>query len=383
MRTRIPWTLTAAAVLGVFASANALAESDVDLRGGLGYDSNAFEFNPVIGEQAGYFTDLEATVDAEGVATRGWIKQADIGVSGRLYESAMSDANRGRFYVRARGESAEKYGEHGWDWSLRYQMRDQTYVSRLTGQVATDDLGNEIGDRYDSGTGDLRAQWRFPGKAFGRLSLEASVADRNYLEDYEQFAVERLDYHEYGVGPGYELGGRERNLRINLKMEERLYRDRRTSDATGNPVAGTDLEYRYYGVDARYRHPFSRRSALELTGSFDIREDNGVGYDDRTQWSAGIEWTLRFRDDGRLTMESEYSSRVFDQQFAGDPTINDEAPERKGFDIQVRYARPFPFVDIRGFSLVAETQWESYDNSDDVRYTYDRLIWFVGVRQEF
>jgi hypothetical protein len=40
-------------------------------------------------------------------------------------------------------------------------------------------------------------------------------------------------------------------------------------------------------------------------------------------------------------------------------------------------------VDIRGFSLVIEAELQSYDNNDDERYTYDRLIGFIGVRQEF
>jgi len=383
MRTRNPGIWIATTVLGLLAGVNASAESDIDLRGGLGYDSNAYEFNDVLGEQDGFFTEMEATVNAEGLTTSGWRKQADIGATGRLYESSLRDADRGRIYVRARGDSAEKYDEHGWDWALRYAMRDQTYVSRLTGQVATDGLGNEIGNRYDSGRADLRAQWRFPGRKFGRFSVGATAADRNYVEDYEQFGLERLDYYEYGVGPGYEVGGRDRSLRVNLKLEERIYRDRRSSDAAGNPVAGTDLGYKYYAVDARYQHRLTRRSALELVGGYDIREDNGVGHADRTQWNVGIEWTQRFRDDGRLTMESEYSSRVFDQQFVGDPTINDEAPEKKGFDVRLRYARPFPFVDIRGFSLVLEAEWESFDNSDDERYAYDRLVGFVGVRQEF
>jgi hypothetical protein len=166
-------------------------------------------------------------------------------------------------------------------------------------------------------------------------------------------------------------------------MEERIYRDRSVSDAAGDPVAGTDLEYRYYTLDARYQQRLSRRSSLELTAGYDLREDNGVGYADRTQWNVGLEWTLRFKDDGRLVLESEYSSRVFDHQFVGDPTINDEAPEKKGFDVMVRYARPFPFVDIRGFSLVVEAELQSYDNTDDERYTYDRFVGFLGVRQEF
>lgn len=373
----------AALAAGLLAGANAAAESDIDLRGGFGYDSNAYDLSDVLGEQSGFFADAEATVNAEGTATGGWRKQADLGLAGRLYESSLRDADRGRIYVRARADSAEKYDEHGWDWALRYALRDQTYVSRLTGLVATDAVGNEIGDRYDSGRADLRLQWRFPGREFGRFSIEATAADRNYLEDYEQFGLERLDYFEYGIGPGFEVDSRDSNLRVKLQYEKRIYDNRRVSDTAGIPVAGTDLEYQYYGVEARYRHRFTRRSAIELTGGYDLREDNGVGYTDRTQWNVGLEWTLRFRDDGRLVMESQYSSRVFDQQVVGDPTINDEAPEKKGINVQVRYTRPFPFVDIRGFSLVVEAELDSYDNSDNELYTYDRLVGFVGVRQEF
>ncbi len=74
---------------------------------------------------------------------------------------------------------------------------------------------------------------------------------------------------------------------------------------------------------------------------------------------------------------------MFDGQVVGDPTINDESPEKKGFDARIQYSRPFPFLDIRGFSLVAEGRWESFDNSSDARYAYDRVIGFLGVRQDF
>ncbi len=383
MSTKTNAIRIAAVVSGILAAAGAAAETDIDLRGGFGYDSNAYELSDVLGEQSGFFADAEATVNAEGTAARGWHKQADLGLSGTLYESALRDADRARMFVRTRGDSAEKYDEHGWEWALRYAMRDQTYVSRLTGLVATDSAGNEIGDRYDSGRADLLLQWRFPGRKYGRFSIEATGADRNYWKDYQQFGLERLDYYEYGVRPAFELDSEDSNLRVRLQYEKRIYDDRRVSDAAGAPVAGTDLEYETYGVEARFQRRLTRKSALELTGGYEIREDNGVGYADRTQWNVGLEWTLRFRDDGRLVMESEYSSRVFDQQVVGDPTINDEVPEKKGFDVQLRYSRPFPFVDIRGFSLVVEAELQSYDNSDDERYTYDRFTGFIGVRQEF
>lgn len=383
MNDRIACILTTLAALALLTGRTAVADSIVNLRGGLGYDSNVYELNPVVGEQDGLFTEVEASAGAEGLASGGWIKYGDITGWGQLFESAVSDADQARFHVRAGGRSDEAYSEHGWDLSLRYRLRESTYVSSFTGEVATDGAGTEIGDRYDSTTGDVNAEWRLPGTDFGRLSLKAMFEDRNYLEDYEELGLERLDYSQYGAGPRYELGGRERNLRIDLQLEERVYRDRRASDLAGDPIVGTDLEYRYYIAEARYLHRFTRRNAIELKGGYDLREDNGVGYADRTRWHAGIGWTSRFKYDGRLGVDIEYSSRVYDQQFAGDPTINDEAPSKEGFDVRVRYARPFPLVDIRDFDLVLEAEWMSYDNTDDIRYAYDRMIGFVSVRKEF
>lgn len=374
--------LATAATLWLLAGA-AAAESDIDLKGGVGYDSNPYDLNSIVGVRDGFFTELDATVEAIGFSSGGWRKRADIGFSGKLYESSLRDADEARLYVRARGNSEERYDQNGWEWSLRYQGRDRTYVNRLTGEVGTDGNGNDIGDRFDNGAADLTAAWRLPGWKLGRLSLEASVLDRNYLDDYEEFGLERLDYYEYALTPGYDYESRRNEVRVRLRAAERRYDDRRTNDADGDPVPGTDLEYRYYGVDARYRHRFSRRIMVELSGRYEMREDNGVGYGDRTIWGAGAEWNLRLPRDNRLSIEGEYGSRVFDQQVVGDPTVNDEQPEKKGFQGSIRYSRPFPFVDIRGFSLVIEADWESYDNSRDERYTYDRVTGFLGVRKDF
>ncbi|MGH6893878.1 MAG: hypothetical protein ACREEP_16645, partial [Dongiaceae bacterium] len=190
--------LAALAALALLTGGAASAEHAIDLRGAFGYDTNPFELNEIVGKREGPFADLEAQVSAVGLTTKGSRKRADIGASGRLYESGMTDADEGSLYVRARGDSNEKPTEHGWEWSLRYRVHDQTYVSRFTGLEATDDLGNEIGDRYDNGTGDFQAAWHFPRKAFGRISVEGSIARKDYVEDYEEFGLDRLDYYEYG-----------------------------------------------------------------------------------------------------------------------------------------------------------------------------------------
>ncbi len=369
--------------LWVLVGGTASAESELDLRASLGYDSNVFDLNESIGERDGMFTLVEAELTAEGMASSGWIKRADIGASAQLFESRVSEGDEAWYFVRARGKSNEKRNEHGWDWALRVRMHDSKYVSRLTGVVATDAVGNKISDRFDNSIGDLRAAWHFPGGRYGRISLGGSVVSKNYLTDYAQFALERLDYNEFEITPTYELGGPDSNVRIRLIAAERQYRDRRVSDATGNPVPGTDLEYRYYGVDARFKHELTRKSALELTGGYDIREDNGVGFADRTRWNAGIEWTYRPAKQTGVTAELEWSSRVFDGQLIGDPTINDEAPDKEGYSFNIRYAMPFPGLKAHGYSLRAEAGWESFDNTDDLRFSYDRLTAFVGIRKEF
>lgn len=378
----IMWTRLAAGALLALQAASALAESDVDLRGSLGYDSNVFDLNPIVGVQGGMFTDGSAVVEGVGLAEGGWTKRADIGFSGRMYESSLSDGNEARLYVRARASSNEAYDDNGWQWSLRYQARDKTYVSQLTGVEAT--FGGEpIGDRYDKASGDFHAGWRLPGGKFGRLSLAGWARDHNYMEDYEDLGLDRLDSQEYGLGSTYEIGDRDRGLEVELRAEKRLYKDRRTSDANGDPVPGTDREYDYYGVDARLRHRFTRRFAIEVSGGYEIREDNGVGYDDRTRWNAGVELDLRLPRSNRFALETSYYSRVFDNQVTGDPTINDELPDKEGFEARLHYERPFPFVDARGFSLFVEATWESYDNSRDERYVYDRTVGYIGVTKDF
>ena len=80
MKCKTPEMLIAAAAIGLLAASTASAESDIDLRGGFGYDSNAFELSDVLGERKGYFTEADATVNAVGTATKGWHKQVEFGV---------------------------------------------------------------------------------------------------------------------------------------------------------------------------------------------------------------------------------------------------------------------------------------------------------------
>lgn len=377
-------TLRSAAVVVALALAGspAFAETALDLRADAGYDSNVFNLSDAVGEQDGMFTDLDAGFTARHKGASGWTAGVDAGVDARLFESSVSDGNQEKYFVRLRGDSGGSRHEHAFDWAVRYRMQDSTYVSRFTGRVATSG-GTPIGDRYDAGIADVRGGWRLPGDDYGRLSLDAFLKAKDYRDDYAALGLDRLDYTQSGLEPGYEVGNRTDTLRVTLPVMLRQYRDRRVSDVSGNGVAGSDLAYTYYGVDANYEHQFSRASALRVSAAYEDRQDNGVGFGDRTRWSGGVEWSYRTAGRTRFETGAEWSSRTLHNTSPTDPTVADETPDKDGYTLSARLRTPFPGVKQRDFLLLAQATWESFDNSNDVRYAYDRLEAFLGVRKEF
>lgn len=368
----------ASAALAILAAGPVSAGTALNLQGGVGYDSNVFNLNDSIGTRGGLFTDLEGGFSAE----RDWLARSsagfDIGLAARRYESSVNEGDETKYFVRLRGDSGGTHKDPAFEWALRYRVQDSTYVSRSTGAVATTGSGSRIGDRYDSSIADLRGVWNFLGGAF----IEGVVETKNYRNDYAALGLNRLDYDQYEVTPGYKGGNSTDTFRIKVPLSLRQYRNRRVSDVNGAAVAGTDLEYRYYGVDAGYAHEFTHASALELSGGYEQRKDNGVGYGNRTLWNVGTEWTYRPAPKTRLSTGLEWNSRVLDRPSTGNP-LNDDSPEKKGYTLNLKYITPFPGVEIKDFSLLAEARWESYENSKTVIFTYDRLEAFIGIRKQF
>lgn len=372
-------TLLASALL--LASGVAPAGAGLDLRGALGYDSNPFLLNEQVASRGGAFADAQATLEATRESPA-YELGFDAGASALRFGSSMDDADETRLYARVRGETPRKKPGHGFDWALRYRLSDTTYVSRFTAQPATSG-GQSIADRYDAGIADLRAAWRLPQGDAGRFSVQGEVESKDYRKDYAVLGLDRLDYLQLGVEPRYELERGRHQVKVALPLALRRYRDRRVSDAAGAPIAGSDLEYRYYGIDAGYGYELSRDADLEATAGYEIRTDNGVGYRDRKRWNAGLEWKYRLGKDQRLAAGAEWYSRVFDRPVLGDPTVVDETPEKDGYTLRARYTAPILARRVENLSAFASAQWESFDNSNDFHYSYDRLEALAGVRKEF
>jgi hypothetical protein len=191
--------------------------------------------------------------------------------------------------------------------------------------------------------------------------------------------LERLDYDEATITPEYEWRADGSRASVALDLGLRRYRDRRASDTAGDPLIGTHLEYRSYALAAEYRKSLTPAHALAIKGAYGVREDNAVGYDDRTRAEAALEWTYRIHLRSELTVGCEWSRREFRNR-RDDPTVNDDAPARDGYSLVVAYTRPLPFASNDDVTLRAETAWESFDNRSDTRLSYDRIAMFVGLR---
>ena len=77
MNFRSPSTMAAAMALGLLAGGTASADHGVDLQGAFGYDTNPLELNDIVATREGMFLDMDAVVNAEGQATKGWLKKAE------------------------------------------------------------------------------------------------------------------------------------------------------------------------------------------------------------------------------------------------------------------------------------------------------------------
>lgn len=377
-----------AAAMLLAGSSAAGAGVNLKLESDVGYDSNVFNLSDGVGVRGGAFVRLDFNAGAALPTMGRWVTELDAGATTLKYGTSVEDGNETQVFARVGGDSGGKRGDHRFTWAMRYRDRDSTYVSHFTGDVATYG-GTSIGDRYDSGILDATAEWRLPDTSFGRFSLSGGAVSKNYKEDYDGLLnsslvpTDRLDYGEFELRPALELGDKVNTFRVRVPVALRKYRDRRISDVNGAAIAGTDLEYRYVGLDLRFQRDLTHTSRLAFSGDVERRMDNGGGYGDLQRWSVGSDWSWHPAADQRLSAGLKWSSRVLNNTNASDPAVVDESPDKKGYSISVNGQTPFPGVSITGLSLVAELNWESFRNSNDDRYTYDRWETFLGVRKEF
>jgi len=354
----------------------------LDVKAAAGYDSNVFRLNDALSENGGMFTDVDAGFSAEGRVGRRWKLGGELGLAARVHESAVDDGDENRFRVRIGGERKAARRGAELDWALAHTVQDSTYVSRSTGLVAQNS-GVEIGDRFDSGRTTLDAHLAVPFSRHTRGLVGAGITNKDYRNDYESLGLDRLDYRAYSLEPGVAFQGRGHELELSVPFTSRRYRDRRASDLLGTDIPGSNLEYRYVGLDARYEYAISPGHALKVRADFRDRSDNEQGYGDSTTTEIGLGWTSRVANSARYSLEATWSSREYDRIPAGSQQLNEEAVQREGYSLVAQYSNLMPGLKVYDVRLFTEARWSSYRNDSNDLFSYDGYQALVGLRKAF
>lgn len=346
-----------------------------------GYDSNVFRLSDSVGPQASLFTEAGIAAGLDYALSSAWSVGVKADGTAQVHESEFSDADSSSHALDLHGE----YNPAGrrsmqFSWALEHSMRDSTYVSRVTGQVA--DIGiTPIGDRYDSKKTAAEIKLKMPLSDALRIVVSASAENKDYREDYAAQGLDRLDYRAHEIVPGIEWDRDAHSISLAVPLGIRAYEDRRVSDLNGVAISNSDLEYNYVGVEASWDLAFSRIHSLRTRASWSGRTDNGAGYSDKTEQEIRAGWLGRWRKtDTRASVDLAWSVDEYARLSDAVQQINESAPARRGWSLITTFSAPLASKTLHWF---VEARVDSYTNDSNDIYSYDRHQIAAGIKKTF
>ena len=355
---------------------------DFDVRVAGGYDSNPLRLNRNVSSSV--FGRLRLRYDLSHRITKRRRVFADARLSASSYDIEEADRQDGRITLGLR-DSSIKLGTGRMPVRLgaRFGFRRLTFVDQATGAEETSS-GAPIGDRFD-------ANWYegFTGLRVGvtestTLTLNAEAKVQDYVDDFTELGIDRLDYTQYAVEPGLrqKLGGGF-SARLDVPVKLRVYEDRRAEDLLGNDIAGSDLKYFYYGGEARLTLRDGKRLRLTAGTSAEQRVDNESGIDDRTTIAVYGRGRFVSSEGAQWTFGVKWSRRAFDEIDVGAVDgLNDGGRVKEGVRARASYSHPIVRTGAIDLNAFLRGRYETFSNSD-VDFEYDRYQASAGLRLKF
>ncbi len=346
-----------------------------------GYDSNVFRLSDSVGPQASLFTEAGIAAGLDYALSSAWSVGVKADGTAQVHESEFSDADSSSHALDLHGEY-DPVGRRSmqFSWALEHSMRDSTYVSRVTGQVA-ESAGTPIGDRFDSNKTGVAIKLKLPISAVWRMTALASAESKDYREDYTALNLDRLDYSAQKLVPAIEWEQGAHSVSLAVPLAVRKYEDRRADDPNGVAIPGSDLEYDYRGVDVSWDFVFNKIHSLRTKASWSERTDNAVGYSDKTMTEVRAGWLGRWRKaDTRASVDLAWSADEYARLSDAVQQINEDAPESKGWSLIAKFKAPLATTTLHWF---AETRVDSYINDSNNLYSYDRYQIAAGLEKTF
>lgn len=353
----------------------------MQLKGDVGYDSNPFEqANPDGGDS---YTAWQLSHRGEHHFSKAQRLQYSTLVEGRVYDS-LKDADHYQMKARLRWVNRFRLGEKTANLMVTGDLRSerQTYFSVSQNQVAETSAGDSLSDRfsYDSGKLSMELVYRFTRRA--SLSLYSYVAHRNYLEDYQDFGLESLDYDEYNLQPTFRYKSEKGvYFRLFFYHKQRHYHELKNDAMNGRNMASV-LQYDFDGVGMSLNYPIDRRWSVNVYLHGYNARDNGEGYRDLNYRKGELKLSYTNAELSHWSLKSECYRRDYleDSYRPPESETGDTGRLRQGCEFSLAFEQPLWMFDGTTWSAKATHHFE--DNSDDA-FNFQRETLSLGATYVF
>ena len=359
-----------------------MVSHDFDGRVEAGYDSNPLKLNNEFTGSVSGRVKLGYDLTYRYAKRQKVFAGAELDL--RRYDIEEADRNKGQVEIGFSDSWAGPgAGRLRTTFGARYGFRTLTFVDQNTGQEETSS-GTAIGTRFDADWIDLFAEFRTDVTEAATLTLDGRARFKDNRDDFGNIGLDQLDYNEYGLEPRIRFNlGVGVDVRIKAPLALRVYDDRRAEDIAGNEVAGSDLEYYYYGIDASIGNRKSKSMRWRLGVEAEQREDNESGFNDRITYGAYARATFGRRDGNRFAISAKVSRREFDQvDLLAIDDVNDGGRVKEGARIRLSYTNPIELYSGFDMDLVMFGSGEIFENSDS-DFSYARFTAGAGLRKKF
>lgn len=370
--------LISVATLVLATSQPAVADVAGELIGG--YDDNPFKFSDALPIDGGAFLEAKLKYDYRTPTGVGFVAEGDL----LRFETDVSDADKltlsGAVDYKLKGHFGSKKANYV--LRLKYTNQDKTYVSRTTGLPGTFG-GTSTSDRYDTDTFDVRARADIKLDKRFRLRLSMDGRDKSYT-DYTAAGLSNLDHVQWTASSELRFRPDERNqLTGGVAYRVREYDDREGRDLAGALAPGSELEYSYIELDAKWQHNLSNGQDLRASYTHKLREDNVFGYYDTTTNQFGLRYRRAPDDRQELVLKATYIDYTYDNTVSGAILENDDPIGSKdGYKFSASYGHALsPEKDPRWW-VTAKVTHEDYDSVDAI-YVYDKTVAQVAFEAHF
>ncbi len=264
-------------------------------------------------------------------------------------------------------------------FSVGQRTTDRTYVSRVTGLVATFN-GQSIADRYDSTQLNYAAQLAYKPYRFLKYIVDYQQREKTY-ETLDVAGLSNLDYGQQRFDMTMEYQSTDLGrFFLEGRFKQRQYDDRRARDLDGLLVANTDLVFNYSTFNLGYVYRPSNSIRWKYTFNYEERRDTSTGYYNATSGYLSINAIHQLGDYHFLTTRAKYSKfSLINQLDEVVGTIEEDGKEKYGFTASLGYEWILATLFDTNLAVYIDLEHRNFENSDPF-YTYERSKAAIGIR---